>query len=48
MADPNEQIHLNTTEARGGSTPGMTRYILGGSLVLVIILFALLFSGVFH
>ena len=37
MADPNEQIHINTTEARGGATPGMTRYILAASLLLVII-----------
>ena len=39
MADPNEQIHLTTTEARGGATPGMTRYILAASLVLVIVAF---------
>ena len=39
MADPNEQIHLNTTEARGGSTPGMTRYILGASLLLIVVAF---------
>jgi hypothetical protein len=39
MADPNEQIHVNTTEARAGATPGMTRYILGASLVLVIVAF---------
>ena len=42
MADPNEQIHINTTEARGGATPGMTRYILAASLVLVIVAFALI------
>ena len=40
MADPNEQVHLTTTEARGGATPGMTRYILVASLVLVIVAFA--------
>ena len=39
MADPNEQIHINSTEARGGATPGMTRYILGASLALVIVAF---------
>ena len=39
MVDPNEQIHLNTTEARGGATPGMTRYILAASLVLIIVAF---------
>ena len=39
MADPNEQIHVNTTEARGGTTPGMTRYILAASLLLIIVAF---------
>ena len=43
MADPNEQVELNTTEARAGATPGMTRYILGISLVLIIVVFAFLF-----
>ena len=43
MADPDEQIHLNTTEARGGATPGMTRYILGASLILVIVAFAIVY-----
>lgn len=37
MADPDEQIHINTTEARGGATPGMVRYILIAGLVLVIL-----------
>ena len=44
MADPNEQIHVTTTEARGGSTPGVTRYVLAASLALVIVLFAILFG----
>jgi hypothetical protein len=34
--------HIDTTSARGGSTPHMTRYILPISLGLVLILFALL------
>ncbi|WP_199743104.1 hypothetical protein [Sphingomonas ginsenosidivorax] len=42
MADPNEQIHVSTDEARAGATPHMTRYILGISLVLVIVIFAVL------
>jgi hypothetical protein len=33
--------HLTTTEARQGSTPHMTRYVLGIGLALVVILFAL-------
>jgi hypothetical protein len=43
MADPNEQIHVNTTEARAGATPGMTRYILGASLLLVIVAFLVVY-----
>jgi len=43
MADPNEQIHVSTTEARGGATPGMTRYILGASLALVIVAFLVVY-----
>ncbi|HZH07066.1 MAG TPA: hypothetical protein VEY69_10350 [Lautropia sp.] len=41
MADPNEPVHLNATEARGGSTNGVVRYILIAGLVLVIIGFIL-------
>ncbi len=40
MADDNEQIHIDKTRARGGSTPHMTRYILPISLALVIAVFA--------
>ena len=32
--------HLDTAEARAGSAPGVVRYILGISLVLVIVIFA--------
>ena len=34
--------HLNKTEARAGTTPHMTRYILPISLALVVIVFALI------
>ena len=45
MADRREE-HLTTTEARAGSTPHMTRVVLGVGLVLVILLFAIiLFSA---
>jgi hypothetical protein len=45
MAD-REQEHLTTTEARAGSTPHMTRYVLSIGLILVIVLFAIiLFSA---
>ncbi|WP_174297995.1 hypothetical protein [Sphingomonas bacterium] len=39
MADENEPIHVNTERARGGSTPGVTRYVLGVSMILVIAIF---------
>lgn len=35
--------HLTTTEARGASTPHMTRYVLGIGLALVIVIFAIIF-----
>ena len=37
MVDPNDETHLNATEARGASTPGVVRYILVASIVLVIL-----------
>jgi hypothetical protein len=40
MAD--EQQHISTEDARAGATPHMTRYILGFSLVAVIIIFAVI------
>jgi Flp pilus assembly protein TadB len=38
MSDNREQ-HISTTDARAGSTPHMTRYILAFGLVLVIVAF---------
>ncbi len=35
------QEHLTTTEARAGSTPHMTRYVLVIGTALVIVLFAI-------
>ena len=35
--------HVTTTEARAGTTPRMTRYILGWGLVLVVIAFVLVY-----
>jgi hypothetical protein len=32
--------NLTTTEARAGTTPHMTRYVLGIGLVLVVVIFA--------
>jgi hypothetical protein len=34
--------HISTTEARAGTTPKMTRYVLGWGLALVIVAFALI------
>jgi hypothetical protein len=34
--------HITTTEARAGTTPRMTRYILGWGLGLVLVAFALI------
>ncbi len=42
MADPNDPPHLSAEEARAGSTPHMTRYILPISLALIIIIFAVM------
>ena len=39
--DEREQ-HIGKTEARAGTTPHMTRYILPVSTLLVVILFALI------
>ena len=39
---PDGRVHVNTDEARAGSTPGMTRYILAASLILIIVIFAAL------
>ena len=33
--------HATTTEARAGSTPHMTRYVLTVGLILVIVVFAI-------
>ena len=41
MADERQE-QVTTTEARAGVTPHMTRYVLGISLVLVIVLFAII------
>jgi hypothetical protein len=44
MADPNDSPHLNATEARGGATPGVVRYVLAAGLVLVILGFILAYA----
>ena len=39
--DEGEQ-HIDTTRARAGATPHMTRYVLGWGLGLVIVIFLIL------
>ena len=38
------QEHVTTTEARGGASPHMARYVLVIGTGLVIVLFALIFT----
>jgi hypothetical protein len=45
MSDPE---HLTTNEARAGSTPHMTRYILFWGVLLVILAFVLIWLFVRH
>jgi hypothetical protein len=41
--DPdNGAIHETTTEARAGSTPHVTRYVLTVGLILVVVIFAVI------
>jgi len=49
MPDGNhERIVKTTTEARQGSTPGVTRWVLTFSLVLVVIAFAAAYYFTIH
>jgi len=43
MAENEEPTHIDTTDARAGATPHMTRYVLGYGLVLVILAFILIY-----
>lgn len=36
MHREDEEIHIDTDDARGASTPGVMRYVLGISLLLAI------------
>jgi hypothetical protein len=42
METNKNEIHVDQDEARAGSTPGVVRYILAISLVLVVIAFAVI------
>jgi hypothetical protein len=51
MADPRHSepsVVQTTTEARAGSTPGVTRNVLVVGLLLVIIIFAVIFLVGMH
>lgn len=37
MERQGDETHVNTTEARGGATPHIVRYVLGFSLILAIL-----------
>ena len=43
MTDPDHPIELNAQDARAGETTGKMRYVLGASLILIIVIFAILF-----
>ena len=43
MADE-QPIHETTTEARAGTGPGVMRYVLVASLVLVVVAFVIIVS----
>lgn len=42
MADPDDQVQLSGTDARSGASTHVTRYVLGISMVLIIVIFAYL------
>jgi hypothetical protein len=42
MERKGDEVHVNTTEARGGSTPHVVRYVLVIGLILVVIAFAVI------
>ena len=39
-----DDVHLTKTQARGGTTPGVTRYVLGISLVGIVVLFGIILA----
>ncbi len=42
MTNDDGRVHVETDQARAASTPGVGRYVLGASLVLIIVIFAAL------
>jgi hypothetical protein len=43
MMSDDRPEQITTTEARAGSTPHMTRYVLGVGLALVVVAFAIIY-----
>lgn len=43
METQGNEVHIERDEARAGSTPGIVRYVLGISLVLVVIALGVVF-----
>ena len=37
MTDNDQQLHIETNDARGGQSPNIVRWVLGASLLLAII-----------
>ncbi len=42
METPRREVHIDTDEARAGSTPGVVRYVLLIGIALVVIAFAVI------
>ncbi|MHA6720902.1 hypothetical protein ACX40Y_15825 [Sphingomonas sp. RS6] len=42
MAEQEKPAHISTDRARAGTTPGVTRYVLAVSLLLVVVIFAII------
>jgi len=43
MTDQDNQTHIDAEKARAGATPHVARYVLGVSLLLIVLVFAWLF-----
>ena len=43
MERQGNEVHIEKDEARAGSTPHIVRYVLGISMVLIVVAFAIIF-----
>lgn len=46
MAEGDDRVEVGKVDARAGATPGVTRYVLGASLILVIVVFIVIYAVV--